>query len=97
MVEIEIISQEKQPLLSRSLITAKVTFEGATPSRGDIKNSLVSKIKSAPEFTVIKKISTNFGTSSAKVDAFVFENEKVMKFFSKKVKADKNKAAPKGD
>ncbi|MBW3011679.1 hypothetical protein KY311_00695 [Candidatus Woesearchaeota archaeon] len=75
----EIISKEKNALLSREDVVAKIDFSGAaTPSRKQIIDALASKLNAKQNLIVIKKIDTSFGSASAKVTAHVYDNEEVM-------------------
>ncbi|MBL7050737.1 hypothetical protein ISS04_01085 [Candidatus Woesearchaeota archaeon] len=92
-MKLEIIKQEKQPLLSRIEIMAKITFQGATPSNENIKKAIATKLKADESFTVIKHIYTEFGLQEGDVEAFVYDDKKVMAVLEKKAKKQKEKEA----
>ena len=85
-MNINILKQEKQPLLSRIEISAKVEFNGSTPSRDDITKSIATKLKQKEELTTIKHIYTEFGSQEAKVEAFIYDDKKVMSVLEKSKK-----------
>ena len=85
-MNINILKQEKQPLLSRIEVSAKVEFNGSTPSREDITKSIATKLKQKEELTAIKHIYTEFGSQEAKVEAFIYDDKKVMSVLEKSKK-----------
>jgi len=75
-MEIEIQKQRDTPLLSRKRVSAMVTYEGATPSRLTLRDSLAKKLKVDEDLTIIKHIYTRYGHTRAKVIAHVYSNAK---------------------
>jgi len=75
----EIIERKPTELLNRENIVARVEFEGATPSRAQLKNQLATKLKAKEELVVVRKINTAFGKSLAIVKAHIYKNEADMK------------------
>ena len=75
----EIIERKPTELLNRENIVARVEFEGATPSRAQLKNQLATKLKAKEELIVVRKINTAFGKSLAIVKAHIYKNEADMK------------------
>jgi small subunit ribosomal protein S24e len=106
-MDMEIQKKQETPLLSRTRVTAALIYDGATPSRQDIRKELSQKLKVAEELIVIKHIFTKFGSSKAKVIAHVYEDKKMVdriededllnkhlsKEEQKKIKEAKQKAA----
>jgi small subunit ribosomal protein S24e len=75
----DIIERKPADLLNRENIVARVEFEGATPSRAQLKNQLATKLKTKEELIVVNKVNTAFGKSLAVVKAHVYKNEADMK------------------
>jgi len=73
-MNVDIKSTVENKLLSRKEIEAEVSYEGATPSRGDIKQSICGKIGANPDLVVLREINTGFGKQMAKVVAHSYEN-----------------------
>ena len=102
-MKLEVIKERETPLLSRTRITLKAEYEGATPSRLELKKLVADKIKADEKLVVLKHIYTRFGKNSAKIIAHIYQNEKDMqklehtklleKHFPKK-KEEKAEAAP---
>ena len=94
-MELKIIKQEKNPFLEREEFILEVQNEVA-PSLEEVKTEL----KKDSELTVVKKIHTNFGRQTFKVEAVVDDNteaknkvETIPKKTRKKMEADKKSAA----
>lgn len=75
----EIKEKKEQPLLSRTEITAFVSYEGATPSRTDLKKQLASLVKVDEKLIVIRTIDVAYGETTAKIFAYAYKNEEDMK------------------
>jgi len=69
----EIISKEEQPLLKRTVIKARIAFEGKTPSRQEVRRKLAKALKAKEELLIIKHIYTGFGERSAEIHAALYE------------------------
>lgn len=82
-MSITILNELDNKLLNRKEITARVTYEGATPNRDAVKNEM--KLKGN---VVIRKITPEFGKCSAIVEAVSYakkeDMEKEAKHFLKK-------------
>ncbi|MBW2985150.1 hypothetical protein KY313_00640 [Candidatus Woesearchaeota archaeon] len=94
-MNITILKQEKQPLLSRTEVSAKVSFKGSTPSKEEIQKNIASKLKQKEELTVIKHIYNEFGSQEAKIEAFIYDDTKVMSVLEKSKKKENKPAAEK--
>ena len=74
-MNIEILGKNHEPLLHRTGFKATVTFEGKTPSRHEMLKDLCSKLSSKENFTIIRRIDTNYGAEKASVTGFVYDDE----------------------
>lgn len=105
-MQIKILDQKKEPLLSRTIITAEVSFEASvTPSKEEVKKNIAAQLKagtqtksdSSPEkLTIVKKIHHNFGSTTGKITAYVYDSEKDMKNIEPKKKESKDKKPAEG-
>ena len=91
-MNLKIISQTEEPLLSRTNIKASISFEAQTPSTEDVKKQLASAAKKDEKLVVIKKIATHYGSREADVDAYIYTSEEEMKKIEPKPKEKKEKA-----
>lgn len=96
----QVLKESKYPLLSRTRVTAKILYEGATPSRLVMRRKIAEVCKSKEDHVAIRHIFTGFGQREAKVIAHVYENADKMKILeeahiTKRVEklAEKEKAA----
>ncbi|MFH1506384.1 MAG: 30S ribosomal protein S24e [archaeon] len=78
-MEIEILNKEKNPLLGREGIEAKVAYSEATPSRKQIRKELAKKIGKKEELVVVRQIKTYFGSGMAKIYANAYDKEEDLK------------------
>lgn len=78
-MDIEVLKQNKEPLMKRSYFEAKIIFQGKTPSRIDIMKELCKKLSSKDNLTVIRKINTNYGSERAIITGYVYDDEATMK------------------
>ena len=102
---LDILEKTEQVLLARTDILAEKSFEGAVPSRKDIKAELTSKLNLKGELVVIKRIDTAYGFKKAKIFASIYKDEKALGMLSKKYllkrglpkekKEEESKEAPK--
>ncbi|MBW3013549.1 30S ribosomal protein S24e [Candidatus Woesearchaeota archaeon] len=87
---IQIIEKKPAELLNRENVVAKMNFDGATPSRADIKNQLAAQLKIDEKLIIISKIKTAFGKSIATIKAHVYKSEADLKKIEKKSTVKKN-------
>jgi len=78
-VDLQIIQEKENILLSRKEINAKIMFDGKTPSRQDVQKELAKTTKAKEEMIIIRKIDTSFGTSTAIVTANIYTDAKMLK------------------
>lgn len=78
-MNLKVIDQKENILLSRKEVSASISFDGATPSRKEVQKELATAVKAKENMTIIKHINTDFGSSFAKVVANVYSDEAVMK------------------
>jgi ribosomal protein S24E len=78
-MKFKLIQEKNVPVLNRKEYDLSVEFEGATPKTEDIKNGVVQQLKSDTSLTVVKKINTKYGGRSAKLEIYVYDNEKSRK------------------
>lgn len=87
-MEVQILEENKTPLFDRTAVKAKITYTGkATPSRTDILQALIKKVKAQEALTIVRKVSTDYGHGAAVVEAYVYDNgESLQKLESEKMK-----------
>ena len=90
-MDLKITEKKEEPLLSRTRITAEISFDAVTPSNKDVKAKIASALKANENIVVIKNIKVLFGKKEAKVIGYQYEDEKKLKLIEPKVKVKKKK------
>jgi small subunit ribosomal protein S24e len=83
-MDIQIQHQEERPLLHRKDITARVTYEGATPQRTTLRDSIAHALKTQADHMIIRQIRTEFGKQAAIVTASAYKDAKALEQFEPK-------------
>ncbi|MFC1648521.1 30S ribosomal protein S24e [Nanoarchaeota archaeon] len=78
-MNLEIVSRDKKPLLSREEVVARISYEANTPSRLEVRKELAKAAKAEEGLVVVRKIASGFGASGADVFAFIYDDEGSMK------------------
>lgn len=79
---IEIVEEEKNILVNRQEITFKLENKGkGTPNRIDIKKEIAALKTADEKLTIIREITTHFGSSSIIGLVHIYEDEETLKFY----------------
>jgi small subunit ribosomal protein S24e len=98
-MEIEILSQEDNPLLHRTEVEFEINHDDATPSRLSVRDSLAAKLDKDSEEVVVHELDTKFGmrqtigrakTYDSPADAAEVEHEHMLE--RNKIGADEDDA-----
>jgi small subunit ribosomal protein S24e len=73
-MDIEIVSQEENPMLHRTDVRFELVHEDATPSRLSVRDSLAAKLNKDSKEVVVRKLDTKFGMRKTVGSARVYEN-----------------------
>ena len=71
---VEIREKEEQPLLGRTVISAKMAFEGATPDRKTVRKELAKAAKVKEEQLIVRSMKSGFGERELLIDAAAYKN-----------------------
>ncbi len=93
VLELTITSKTEEPLLSRTMLKANVSFEKSTPSYQELASLIASKIKSDEKLVAIRHIYTSFGNRNAQITAYIYKDENKKNFIEPKVKEKKDAKA----
>ncbi|HJX06030.1 MAG TPA: 30S ribosomal protein S24e [Candidatus Nanoarchaeia archaeon] len=77
-MNLQITKDEKEPLLSRREIGARLGYEARTPSRNDIRKEIAKNLNVKEELVVVKRIKPELGTQAARLEIDVYDDEKAM-------------------
>ena len=73
-MDVDIISEEENPMLHRTDIRFETTHEEATPSRLSVRDSLAAKLDKGSEEVVVHELNTKFGMRKTVGYAKVYES-----------------------
>ena len=75
-MEIKVIEKRTNPLLKRREIRFKVSHEGATPSREEVKNKLAAMLNAKKELVIIERMRSEYGKRETHGYAKIYKSEK---------------------
>lgn len=73
-MDIEIISEEENPMLHRTDVRFEITHDEATPARLQVRDSLAAKLDKGADEVVIHELDTKFGMRKTVGYAKVYES-----------------------
>lgn len=73
-MDVEIISEEENPMLHRSEVKFETVHDEATPSRLSVRDSLAAKLDKDSAEVVVHEMNTKFGMRKSVGYAKVYEN-----------------------
>jgi ribosomal protein S24E len=92
-MELKIVSAVENPLLKRKHVVGSLTFAGEkTPSNKDTVAAVAKAIGGKEDAVAVRRIETVFGSTTANVDAYVYESKELLE---KTEARPKKKEAPK--
>lgn len=77
-MNVNIISTNENKLLDRKEIEAEVSFDAATPKRGQLKEAVGHKIGANPELMVLRKVVSSFGRHTVTVTAYAYPSKELL-------------------
>ncbi|ELY65763.1 30S ribosomal protein S24e [Natronococcus jeotgali] len=72
-MDVDIISEEENPMLHRTDVTFELFHEDATPERLQVRDSLAAKMNKDADEVVVRKLDTKFGMRKTVGQAKVYE------------------------
>ncbi|MDI6902451.1 MAG: 30S ribosomal protein S24e [Methanocellales archaeon] len=75
-MEIKVIEKRTNPLLKRWEIRFKVSHEGATPSREEVKNKLAAMLNAKKELVIIERMRSEYGKRETYGYAKIYKSER---------------------
>ena len=94
-MELKILEKKEEPLLSRIMVEGEVSFDKATPSTQEIKESMAKSLGKDGKLIDIKGIYTAFGRKKASVLCYAYDNEDVLKRINVEKKGEVKEEKPK--
>lgn len=98
-MKLELTEKKPNKLLHRTEIRGTVTFDGATPSRKDVREQVAAALKVDAGLVVSKEIYAPYGAYNATILAYAYDNADALnrietKKWRKQVEAPKTEEAP---
>jgi ribosomal protein S24E len=73
-MDVTIQHKEEKPLLHRTDARVRVAYEGATPTRAKLRETIAGAMKQPADHLVVRQITTEFGKQAAIVTASVYKD-----------------------
>jgi small subunit ribosomal protein S24e len=90
-MEIDIISEDDNPMLHRSDVRFEIAHEEATPSRLSVRDSLAAKLNKESDEVVVHDLDTKFGMRKTIGYAKVYESPDFARDIEQDHMLDRNK------
>ena len=90
-MEIDIISEDDNPMLHRSDVRFEIAHEEATPSRLSVRDSLAAKLNKGSDEVVVHDLDTKFGMRKTVGYAKVYESPDFARDIEQDHMLDRNK------
>src|SRR6056297_4328941 len=96
-MEIDIISEDENPMLHRTDVRFEIVHDDATPSRLSVRDSLAAKLNKDSAEVVVHKLDTKFGMRKTVGYAKVYESPDHARDVEQDHMLDRNKISPDGE
>ena len=90
-MEVDIISEDDNPMLHRSDVRFEIAHEEATPSRLSVRDSLAAKLNKGSDEVVVHDLDTKFGMRKTVGYAKVYESPAFARDIEQEYMLDRNK------
>jgi len=90
-MEVDIISEEENPMLHRTDVRFEVVHEDASPSRLQVRDSLAAKLDKGSDEVVVHQLDTKFGMRKTVGYAKVYESAEFARDVEQEYMLDRNK------
>jgi len=90
-MEIDIISEDENPMLHRSDVRFEIVHEDATPSRLSVRDSLAAKLNKNSDEVVVHELDTKFGMRKTVGYAKVYDSPDFARDIEQDYMLDRNK------
>ena len=90
-MDVDIISEEENPMLHRTDIRFETVHDEATPSRLSVRDSLAAKLDKGSEEVVVHELNTKFGMRKTVGYAKVYESPTYAKDVEQEYMLGRNK------
>jgi small subunit ribosomal protein S24e len=96
-MDIDIVSEEENPMLRRTDVNFEVTHEEATPERLSVRDSLAAMLNKDAEEVVVRHLDTRFGMRKTLGEARVYDTPAAAQDIEQEHMLDRNKIEADGE
>jgi small subunit ribosomal protein S24e len=96
-MDIDVISEEKNPMLHRTDVRFQVVHEDASPSRLSVRDSLAAKLNKDADEVVVHKLDTKYGMRKTVGYAKVYDSPENAAEIEQDYMLDRNKIGAEAD
>ncbi len=96
-MDVDIVSEDENPMLHRTDVTFELVHEDATPSRLQVRDSLAAKLNKDADEVVVRKLDTKFGMRKTVGHAKVYESAGQAAEIEQEHMLERNKIVEEGD
>lgn len=96
-MEIKIVDEDRNELLSRKEIKFSLVHDGETPSRLEVRDSLAAKLDKGNEEVVVHEMNTRFGMNETLGYAKVYESPESAEEIEEEYMLERNRATETGE
>ncbi|WP_227374710.1 30S ribosomal protein S24e [Haladaptatus halobius] len=96
-MEVEILSQEQNPMLHRTEVRFQIVHDEATPSRLSVRDSLAAKLDKNADEVVVHEMSTKFGMRKTVGYAKVYDSPEHARDVEQEYMLERNKITADSD
>jgi small subunit ribosomal protein S24e len=96
-MDIDVISEDENPMLHRTDVRFEITHDEATPSRLSVRDSLAAMLNKDADEVVVRDLDTKFGMRKTVGTARVYESPDFARDVEQEYMLDRNKIAPDPD
>ncbi|MGM0605388.1 MAG: 30S ribosomal protein S24e [Halobacteriota archaeon] len=90
-MDVEIISEDENPMLHRTDIRFQIIHDEATPSRLSVRDSLAAKLDKSSDEVVVHELQTKFGMRKTIGYAKVYESSDFARDVEQEYMLERNK------
>ena len=90
-MDIDIVSEEENPMLRRTDVSFEVTHDEATPERLSVRDSLAAVLNKDAEEVVVRHLDTRFGMRKTIGEARVYDTPAAARDVEQEYMLDRNK------
>jgi small subunit ribosomal protein S24e len=90
-MEIEVISEDENPMLHRTDVRFEIVHDEATPSRLSVRDSLAAKLDKDSDEVVVHELDTKFGMRKTVGYAKIYDSPAFARDVEQEYMLDRNK------